>query len=355
MPCRNLSRLAHDRPLCGGFPISELPPDLVDVNVHPTKVEVRSATLSRLSLVLTACRERCAKRASRRACRLLLALPQLSTVLPTRERLLFPKSNFPGRPLESLRARDRRTRRPGNSPTPAPLPPARGLEREVGAEQANTVTIERPALSPTATGAEAPPQAGLWSLRPAPREIQLHNAYLISETEEGMLVIDQHALHERILFDQLKSRVRSGTLERQRLLIPEPVELLADQAARLLEQRAALAELGLEVEEFGGNTLLVTSYPAMLGQQPPAEILQAVADHLSAHDRTPNREQLLNDLLSLMACKAAVKAGDPLTPELIDELLAQRDLATDPHHCPPGRPTALLFSRHDLDRQFKRI
>jgi DNA mismatch repair protein MutL len=139
------------------------------------------------------------------------------------------------------------------------------------------------------------------------------------------------------------------------LLIPEPVELPAEQAARLLEQRAALAELGLEVEEFGGGTLLVTSYPALLGQQAPAEILRAVADHLTAHDRAPNREQLFNDLLSLMACHAAVKAGDPLTAELIEELLAQRELAHDPHHCPHGRPTALLFSRQDLDRQFRRI
>ena len=150
-------------------------------------------------------------------------------------------------------------------------------------------------------------------------------------------------------------RIRGGTLERQRLLIPEPVELPADQAARLLEERAALAELGLEVEAFGGSTLLVTCYPAMLGQQAPAEILRAVADHLAAHDRAPNREQLFNDLLSLMACHAAVKAGDPLTPELIEELLAQRELANDPHHCPHGRPTALLFSRQDLDRQFRRI
>src|SRR5205814_4521806 len=83
------------------------------------------------------------------------------------------------------------------------------------------------------------------------KAIQLYNAYLVLETPEGMLVIDQHALHERILFEQLKRRIRAGTLETQRLLIPEPVELTAEQAARTLEQRAALAELGLGVEDFG--------------------------------------------------------------------------------------------------------
>src|SRR4029077_19103342 len=111
--------------------------------------------------------------------------------------------------------------------------------------------------------------------------IQLHNAYLVLETPEGMLVIDQHALHERILFEQLKEKLRSGTLETQKLLIPEPVELTAEQAAKTLEQRDDLAHLGLGVEDFGNGTLLLTSYPALLGRANPAEILKAVVDHLT--------------------------------------------------------------------------
>ena len=185
--------------------------------------------------------------------------------------------------------------------------------------------------------------------------MQLHDAYLVLETTEGMLVIDQHALHERILFEQLKRRIRSGTLEMQPLLFPEPVELTAEQAAVTLEHRAALAELGLLVEDFGGGTVLITGYPAILGNRPPQAILKAVVDHLCGKERVPTREQLLNDLLSLMACHSAVRAGDPLTPEEIAALIAQRDLADDTHHCPHGRPTALLFSRNDLDRQFRRI
>jgi DNA mismatch repair protein MutL len=178
---------------------------------------------------------------------------------------------------------------------------------------------------------------------------------LVVETHEGMLVIDQHALHERVLFEQLKKRLRGGPLETQRLLIPEPVELSAEQAARTLEHREALAELGLGVEEFGGRTVLLTSYPAILGRRSPQAILKAVVDHLVGQDRPPSREVLLNDLLSLMACHAAVRAGDRLNPEEMSALVAQRHLADDTHHCPHGRPTALLFSRHDLDRQFRRV
>jgi DNA mismatch repair protein MutL len=187
------------------------------------------------------------------------------------------------------------------------------------------------------------------------KAIQLYDTYLVLETDEGMLVIDQHALHERVLFEQLQERIRRGALEVQRLLIPEPVDLTAQQAARTLEQREALAELGLEIEDFGGGTLLLRSYPAILGDRPPQTLLRTVVDHLLTRERLPNREQLLNELLSLMACHGAVKAGERLNMEQIAALVAQRDLAHDAHHCPHGRPTALLFSRHELERQFRRV
>jgi DNA mismatch repair protein MutL len=169
-----------------------------------------------------------------------------------------------------------------------------------------------------------------------------------------MLVIDQHALHERILYEQLRCRVREGKLEVQRLLIPEPVELPAEQAAAVLDVAEELAGLGLEVSDFGGNTVLLSSYPTLLARRPPHEILRGVIDFLVSKDRPPAKEVLLDHLLATMACKAAVKAGDRLTPEEIAHLLELRQLAEDSHHCPHGRPTSLLFSRKELDRQFRR-
>jgi DNA mismatch repair protein MutL len=170
-----------------------------------------------------------------------------------------------------------------------------------------------------------------------------------------MLVIDQHALHERILYEQLRRRVRDGKLEVQRLLIPEPIELPAEQAAHVLDCQEALAELGLEVSDFGGNTVLLSSYPTLLSRRAPHEILQGVIDYLVTKDRPPAKEVLLDHLLATMACKAAVKAGDRLSPDEIAYLLHLRQLAEDSHHCPHGRPTSLLFSRQELDRQFKRV
>src|SRR6516165_1970490 len=119
----------------------------------------------------------------------------------------------------------------------------------------------------------------------------------------------------------MQQRLRSGRLETLRLLIPETVELPAARAALVLEQREALAERGLGVEGFGGGTLMLSSYPALLGRQSPKAVLQAVVDYVLAKERVPGREQFLHDLLSLMACHAAVRAGDRLSLEAIRELL----------------------------------
>jgi DNA mismatch repair protein MutL len=313
----------------------DLPPELVDVNVHPTKAEVRFRDGQAVyHLVLCAIRDRL--RAADLTARLRVApsAPTASGVEPVRETNWYdaaaPSAIQPVQPGSGRSAEPLRPMRP----FPAGPIPGSAADRE----QLAVSSSFQDGLRPSATKA-----------------IQLYDAYLVLETPEGMLVIDQHALHERILFEQLKDRIRSGPLEAQRLLTPEPVDLTPEQAARALEHHAALAELGLEIADFGGGTVLLSSYPAILGNRLPQTILRTVVDHLVTKERVPNREQLLNDLLSLMACHAAVKAGDRLTPEEIAALVAQRDLAGDTHHCPHGRPTSLLFSRHELDRQFRRV
>jgi DNA mismatch repair protein MutL len=332
------------------FLFLEVPPDLVDVNIHPTKSEVRfREPQSVYHLVLTAIRDR------------------------LRKANLTPRLQVPARSPDALPANGH-----GES-TAAPWslvpPPAAAPRLPLGAPL-NPVLVPqaKPAISSQTESeaeeidpddetdgevpqADSPPAAQLETCQAVDevRALQLYDSYIVLETPEGMLVIDQHALHERILFEHLKSRIRQGPLETQRLLIPEPVELSAEQAARTLEQRTALAELGLGVEDFGGGTVLVSSYPAILGHRTPAGILQAVVDHLLAQERPPTREQLLNGLLSLMACHAAVRAGDRLTPEQMAALVAQRHLADNTHHCPHGRPTTLLFSRQELERQFRRV
>jgi len=186
------------------------------------------------------------------------------------------------------------------------------------------------------------------------RAIQVHDKYLLVESDEGVLVIDQHALHERIIYEQLRAKINAGKLESQALLVPEPVDLPASEAAAVLEKSEVLAQLGIKVEPFGGDTILVSSYPAMLSKVPPAEILRSVVDQLIVDGKVPQRRDLLDELLHMISCKAAIKAGDPLKQEEVAALLAQRHLVRDTHHCPHGRPTALVFTKEELDKQFKR-
>jgi DNA mismatch repair protein MutL len=190
---------------------------------------------------------------------------------------------------------------------------------------------------------------------PLQHALQVHNRYLVVENEAGIEVIDQHALHERILYEQIREKVLGGALESQRLLVPEPVDLTATEASAVLENAPLLARLGLEVQPFGGETVIVSSYPAMLANLGPADVLHDLVEKLLAGGRQPEARDLLDELLHTIACKAAVKFGDRLTTEEIEALLAQRHLVQDQHHCPHGRPTALVFTREDLDRQFKRI
>jgi DNA mismatch repair protein MutL len=185
--------------------------------------------------------------------------------------------------------------------------------------------------------------------------LQIHNRYLVTETEDGLVVIDQHALHERILYEQLRQRVLAGTLEAQRLLVPEPVSLSPPEVAAVLEARDFLARLGIDVQPFGGDTLLVSSYPAMLANFHPADILRQVVEQLLVVGRSPDRRDLLDELLHMISCKAAVKAGDRLSREEVHALLEQRHLYQDTHHCPHGRPTALVFTQAELDKRFKRL
>jgi DNA mismatch repair protein MutL len=321
------------------FLFLEMPPDEVDVNVHPTKSEVRFQSSQMLHhLVFSTLRGRLNREN-------LTAQLQAPPAMPQGDAGTVPWSlSAPPPPSPAL-------------PFAGPAVPDAGVSGIAGPtlDAASRVASEE-GLARSTELSEEQPWPGVAELpQSTARILQVHDTYLVLETAEGMLVIDQHALHERILFEQLKSRLREGPLESQRLLIPEPVELSAEQSARILEHQAALLELGLGVEDFGGGTVLLTGYPALLSRRTPSSILRAVVDHLMSQDRLPTREVLLNNLLSLMACHAAVRAGDRLTPEEMNALVEQRHLVHDTHHCPHGRPTALLFSRQELDRQFRRV
>ena len=344
--------------LTGRFPICflhlKISPALVDVNVHPTKAEVRFQDGRRVYSHLLGS----------------LRTKFLTTDLVARGLVPAQSAESEDEVVASTPARSemfewakQQLGQPGSGTAEFKAFPSSGMPAIGASGELRLHPVTQPAEegSTSTSGGEGSSYrvdaeaAAVPAAHLTPRALQIHNRYLVVENDEGLEVIDQHALHERILYELLREKVLAGSLESQRLLVPEPVDLAGNEAALILENQEVLGRIGLEVKEFGGETVLVSAYPAMLANFSPSEVLHSLADQLQAEGKSPEPRDFLDDLMHMIACKAAVKYGDRLTPEEVEALLAQRDKAQDHHHCPHGRPTALVFTREQLDRQFKRI
>jgi DNA mismatch repair protein MutL len=348
----------------------EVPPEEVDVNVHPMKIEVRFRDAQRIYSQLLA------------TLRQTFLASDLHAKLQAPPELLEPPKVEPPTPFALSESADQRQEvaswfTPRSSPTfqsyPSPgyaggpvvsdwgrtprfTPPPVSSQPPPSTEPFDEFAASAPLPSPSIPESEPAPGPRSIDVRDLPvKALQVHDSYLVAETADGMVVIDQHALHERILYEELKLRIDKGGVESQRLLVAEPVELEASQAMAVLDRREALALLGLDVEDSGDGSVLVRSVPAMLPGVPPERLLRDLADHFGSQPLPPTRDAILEDVLSMIACKAAVKAGQKLAPEEVTALLERRHLVTDAHHCPHGRPTALVFTKSELERQFGRI
>lgn len=184
--------------------------------------------------------------------------------------------------------------------------------------------------------------------------VQICRRYLAMEAKGGLAVVDQHALHERILYERLKANFSAGKLDAQRLLVPEVVDLTPTEHPVALENRELFANLGILVDDFGGSSVVVNGYPAILRAASPSEIFLAALATLQRNRGKLERADLLDESLKQMACKAAIKAGDSLRPDAIVELIAAAEEELQSHHCPHGRPSTLVFSVQEIDKLFKR-
>ena len=379
--------------MVGRYPIAflqiEMPADAVDVNVHPTKLEVRfrngGEVYSRLlrmlrtrflSTDLTAKAQRSQPAVTSpspprgNGVAEFKPFADSSVVGPSLSRATPLRQDEPIRRDEPLRqdnlALDFRrsdvtsTTAPDVVMPPAVEPPAVEPPPSTSHTAASDAS-SRDTFDLHQTGADRPrPLAATCrftrsavSAEGTPA-MQVYDRYLITETDEGVVVIDQHALHERIIYEDLREKVLSESVEVQKLLVPEPVTLSPSEKAAVMDQTQQLDKLGIQIEDFGGDAVLIAAYPAMLSNINPTELLRGVVDQLLTPETSPERRDLVDGLLHMVSCKAAVKAGDRLTAEEIRTLIERRQSVQDSHHCPHGRPTTLVFSREELDKMFGR-
>ncbi len=194
------------------------------------------------------------------------------------------------------------------------------------------------------------------AVRPVQDVLQVHSSYLVTQDEQGLLIIDQHALHERVMFETLIEAVRQGNLESQRLLMPAMIEVDPTQVEQLDTLRPLLQRIGIEAEPAGPAAIAVHAFSSFLFERRvrPPDFVGALLDRASGEGLPDDPEAALHETLDLMACKAAVKAGDRLSDREIAELLNQRDRVERSSNCPHGRPTTLRLTIRDLEKQFGR-
>lgn len=274
-----------------------VPPDSIDVNVHPAKAEIRFSRPNQIfDWVVGAVRE----------------------------------------------ALVRHVRVPGI------IPPVKH-------ESAAAVPIERTLSSYFASypAAEvAAPQ--LPRLATERRVFQLHRKYLVEEVEDGIQIIDQHALHERAMLEDLLTSYGSADLPRQRLLVPPSLEVTEEELIRLEEYRHTLEATGFSFEPFGPKAIRILAVPALLSRDRPEALLRDFLDLLSEGSNDARGRVGIEEILERLACHSAVRFGDSLAPEQIEALLQRREILDNPHVCAHGRPVSIRLTLDELERYFRR-
>jgi DNA mismatch repair protein MutL len=215
-----------------------------------------------------------------------------------------------------------------------------------------------PSLPPTASSGFQPasnPQPVALLVRPMTPLGQFRNTFIIAADDEGVAIIDQHVAHERVLFERISERLLSGMLESQRLLTPVVMELGAASHDVLVTHAAELVRLGFELEPFGGNSIRVSAVPALLDWTKSEAALRAMAEDLEGLAPGAKVDEALRRTAATMACHAAVKANDPLTREKMQYLLDELRQTAHSSVCPHGRPVVLRLTRREIEKSFERI
>ena len=316
----------------------EIDPLFVDVNVHPAKAEVRFRDPALVRGLIVGALRHALHAAGHRA----------STTVA--DNVLAGFTAHTG---------------PAWSPS---SPTARGFSGWTGWDRPVAANQDIPGLSEMSVRVEAPPadfqnwpeQSGA----PNPADpidqplgaarAQVHGTYIVAQTRDGIVVVDQHAAHERLVYERMKTQMAEGSVIRQALLTPEVVELDPAEADRVLARADELAQLGLIVEPFGGGAVLVRETPALLGDTDVQGLIRDIADDLAEHGAALALSERLGEVCGTMACHGSVRAGRVLSAPEMNALLRQMEATPHSGQCNHGRPTYVELKLADLEKLFGR-
>jgi DNA mismatch repair protein MutL len=306
----------------------EMPPDALDVNVHPTKAEVRFREQSLVHEVV------------RRAFRDTLGQS--------------------GAPQLQLRPEHVAQPQPATITLPGVLAggiyPNRWIPETVRLRPDTTDTSVTEATASVVSGFGRTVDAAMVpDIKPMIPLGQFRDTFIIAVDDEGIAIVDQHVAHERVLFERVMERLTSGPLESQRLLVPILIEVAPSACEALLNRTQELARLGFELQRFGDSTLKVDAVPALLEASDCEKALLALAEDLEGLDRGAQVQDALQRIAATTACHAAVKANYPLTYEKMAHILAELRATAYSTVCPHGRPVMLRLTRREVEKNFERI
>jgi DNA mismatch repair protein MutL len=307
----------------------EMSPDQVDVNVHPTKAEVRFRNQSAVHEVVR--RALASALGEGPAPELQLRGQAISAAQPV-------TMSFPGL-LGGI--------------YPNRWAPIGPVPSRAGGPEGPPYTPGSPPDASPASPIDGP--VGTLGVRPMIPLGQFRDTFIIAIDDEGIAIIDQHVAHERVLFERVMQRLTDGRLESQLLLEPLVVELSPSGCEVLLQRAHELERFGFEVAEFGGNSLRIAAVPALLTPEEHVAVVRALADDLDGLERGASVDDALKRIAALTACHAAVKANMPLTHEKMVHILEELRRTAYSTVCPHGRPVMLRLTRREIEKNFQRV
>ena len=305
----------------------DVDPDLIDVNVHPAKTEVRFRDPAAARGLIVAGLRRALDKAGFRA----VQRPAAEAMAAWTTEPVAPMAGPAG-----------------------PLPPLAepGVSSGFAFHDRRPTFFAPPPQARAEVAAEPPPAATQYPLGAA--RGQVARTYIVAEAEDGLVLVDQHAAHERLVLERMRAAMATGGVARQALLIPEVVEL-DEVACDALEDKASeLAEFGLELERFGPRAMLVRAVPAMLGQGDVIGLVTDLADEIRAHDAALSLKERIDHVAATMACHGSVRAGRVLSVVEMNALLREMEVTPHSGQCNHGRPTWIKLAHGDIERLFGR-